>query len=149
MNGKPLGRCQPAAVSAAVVALLLPSWTSALAQVQPGSHSEPDRSDLVKVKPDIVGLRNGKFIEPDPMDFASQEGFVSSSSIGPDGRRTSITSIIDGIIRDNYPRGDDLSARGVVIIDVTGWICRRDVPVTDCSHTEYTNELGAILRCIL
>jgi hypothetical protein len=101
MNGKSLGRCLPAAASAAIVALLVQSWASALGQVQPGSHSEPDRSDLVRVKPDIVGLRNGKFIEPDPMDFASHEGFVSlfdgKSLTGWDGE-PGVWSVEDGAI---------------------------------------------------
>lgn len=65
-------------VMAAVVLVALSNHgTPARAQAQPGSNSEPDRATLVKVKPDFVGLRNGKFIEPDPMDFADHTGFTA------------------------------------------------------------------------
>jgi hypothetical protein len=37
----------------------------------------PDRTELLKVKPNISGQRNGIFIEPDPMDFADHAGYVS------------------------------------------------------------------------
>ena len=47
------------------------------AQSQPGSNPEPDRDALLKVKPNIVGQRNGTFIEPDPMNFADHAGFTS------------------------------------------------------------------------
>lgn len=47
------------------------------AQAQPGSNPEPDRDALLKVKPNIVGQRDGKFIEPDPMNFADHTGFTS------------------------------------------------------------------------
>ncbi len=46
------------------------------AQSQPGSNPEPDRDALLKVKPNIVGQRNGTFIEPDPMNFADHAGFT-------------------------------------------------------------------------
>lgn len=48
-----------------------------LSQSQPGSNPEPDRAALVKVKPNIVGQHNGRFIEPEPMNFADHTGFVS------------------------------------------------------------------------
>ena len=47
------------------------------AQNQPGSNPEPDRDALLKLKPNIVGQRGGRFIEPDAMNFADHSGFVS------------------------------------------------------------------------
>ena len=72
-----IGRAQDIALAMAASLLLMTPGQAASAQVQPGSNSEPDRAALVQVKPDIVGLRNGRFIEPDPMDFANHTGFTS------------------------------------------------------------------------
>jgi hypothetical protein len=47
------------------------------AQAQPGSNPEPNRAELLKVKPDLGGTRNGVSIEPDPMDFSDHTGFTS------------------------------------------------------------------------
>jgi len=49
----------------------------ARAQAQPGSQPEPNRAELVKIKPDFGGFRNGVFIEPDPMDFADHAGYTA------------------------------------------------------------------------
>jgi hypothetical protein len=50
---------------------------SASPQAQPGSQPEPNREELLKVKPNIAGIRNGHFLEPDPMDFADHTGYTS------------------------------------------------------------------------
>ncbi|MGC9223369.1 MAG: 3-keto-disaccharide hydrolase [Terracidiphilus sp.] len=47
---------------------------AAVTQARP---TQPDRNELLKVKPNIAGQRNGIFIEPDPMDFADHAGFTS------------------------------------------------------------------------
>lgn len=48
------------------------------AQSQPGTtQTPPDRSELLKIKPNVSGQRNGVFIEPDPMDFNDHAGYVS------------------------------------------------------------------------
>jgi hypothetical protein len=43
----------------------------------PTSATQPDRTELLKVKPNISGQRNGVFIEPDAMDFGDHAGYVS------------------------------------------------------------------------
>jgi hypothetical protein len=58
-------------------ALLVIAAPRAAAQAQPGSNPEPNRDELVKLKPDFVGFRNHVFIEPDPMDFADHTGYAS------------------------------------------------------------------------
>ena len=69
-------------VTAASMALIALMQTAA-AQSQPNtappqtSATPPDRTELLKVKPNISGQRNGVFIEPDPMDFADHAGYVS------------------------------------------------------------------------
>ena len=35
------------------------------------------RAELLKVKPDIAGLRDGVFLQPNPMDFANHKGYIS------------------------------------------------------------------------
>lgn len=59
-----------------LVGFVLGGASALPAQSQPGSNPEPDRAALLKVKPNIVGQREGKFIEPDPMNFADHTGFV-------------------------------------------------------------------------
>lgn len=94
-------QCVAMAMAAGFFFLMTPGQTAARAQAQPGSNSEPDRAALVQVKPDIVGLRNGKFIEPDPMDFANHTGFTSifddKTVNGWDGR-PGVWSVEDGAI---------------------------------------------------
>jgi hypothetical protein len=65
------------------------------------SATQPDRTELLKVKPNISGQRNGIFIEPDAMDFADHTGYVSLF----DGRtltnwdgRPGVWSVEDGAI---------------------------------------------------
>lgn len=62
---------------AAVLSLLALAAPRAAAQAQPGSNPEPNREELVKIAPNFVGLRNGVFIEPDPMDFADHAGYTA------------------------------------------------------------------------
>jgi hypothetical protein len=73
---------------------------AATAQPQSGT-TPPDRTELLKVKPNISGQRNGVFIEPDPMDFADHTGYVSlfdgKSLTGWDGR-PGVWSVEDGAI---------------------------------------------------
>ena len=70
------------------------------AQSQPGT-TPPDRTELLKVKPNISGQRNGVFIEPDPIDFADHTGFVSlfdgKTLTGWDGQ-PGVWSVDDGAI---------------------------------------------------
>ncbi len=79
----------------------------AVAQSQPSaaapqtSATPPDRTELLKVKPNISGQRNGVFIEPDPMDFADHAGYVSlfdgKTLTGWDGQ-PGVWSVEDGAI---------------------------------------------------
>jgi hypothetical protein len=84
---------------AAVPALLfrvLP--VSAQSQAPP---APPDRNELLKVKPNVSGQRNGVFVEPDPLDFADHTGFVSlfngQTLAGWDGQ-PGVWSVQDGAI---------------------------------------------------
>lgn len=90
-----------ASMAAATFAVLALHGNSAMAQAQPGSNNEPNRAELVKIKPDFVGLRNGKFIEPDPMNFADHSGYVSifdgKTLAGWDGMPV-VWSVEDGAI---------------------------------------------------
>jgi len=69
----------------AAVALLFIAMETSVAPSQQGAAStqaqssppKPDRNELLKVKPNISGQRNGVFIEPDAMDFADHSGYVS------------------------------------------------------------------------
>lgn len=68
------------------------------AQTQP---APPSRDELLKVKPNISGQRNGVFIEPDPMDFPNHNGYTSlfdgKTLAGWDGR-PGVWSVEDGAI---------------------------------------------------
>jgi hypothetical protein len=102
MNSTQSGKHWFAAVKAATaLAVLLWAGPYAFAQAQPGSNPEPDRASLLQVKPNIVGLRKGKFIEPDPMDFADHTGYVSifdgKTLNGWDGK-PGVWSVQDGAI---------------------------------------------------
>jgi hypothetical protein len=89
------------AMAAAALAMLLSTAPFAAAQAKPEAQKEPDRASLLKVKPDIVGLRNGVFIEPDPIDFADHSGYTSlfdgKTLAGWDGR-PGVWSVEDGAI---------------------------------------------------
>ena len=65
------------------------------------SAAPPDRTELLKVKPNISGQRNGVFIEPDAMDFADHAGYVSlfdgKTLTGWDGQ-PGVWSVEDGAI---------------------------------------------------
>jgi hypothetical protein len=72
---------------------------------------EQERQELLKVKPDLAGFRNGVFIEPDPIDFADHAGYTSlfdgSTLAGWDGH-ADVWSVKDGAIvgettTDRYP----------------------------------------------
>jgi hypothetical protein len=67
----------------------------------PQTSATPDRTELLKVKPNISGQRNGVFIEPDAMDFADHAGFVSlfdgRTLTGWDGQ-PGVWSVEDGAI---------------------------------------------------
>ena len=84
-----------------VLALLLVAGLRANTQSQPGAPKTQDRTELLKVKPNISGQRNGVFIEPDPMDFSDHVGFVSlfdgKTLAGWDGR-PGVWSVEDGAI---------------------------------------------------
>ena len=73
-------------------AVTLSTAPTAAAQAQPGSTPEPNRAELLKIKPDLGGFRNGVAIEPDPMDFADHSGYTSifdgKTLTGWDGSRT-------------------------------------------------------------
>jgi len=92
-----------AATVMAVIASVVLVFTGrdAGAQAQPGSNPEPDRAALLKVKPNIAGQRNWKFIEPDPMNFADHTGYVSifdgKTLTGWDGK-PGVWSVQDGAI---------------------------------------------------
>jgi Domain of Unknown Function (DUF1080) len=62
---------------------------------------EQERQELLKVKPDLGGFRNGVFIEPDPVDFADHTGYTSlfdgSTLAGWDGI-ADLWSVKDGAI---------------------------------------------------
>lgn len=75
-NARPQTRRLIGAVATLSVAIM-GGGTQLHAQAQPGSNPEPDRASLLKIPPDIVGLRHGKFIEPEPMEFANHTGFTS------------------------------------------------------------------------
>ncbi len=60
---------------AIVVAMALGAWALAEGQEPPKTPTAGEREALKKVKPDIVGLRNGVFVEPDAIDFADHAGF--------------------------------------------------------------------------
>jgi hypothetical protein len=70
------------------------------AQTQPATP-QPDRNELLKVKPNISGQRNGVFIEPDALDFADHTGYISlfdgKALDGWDGR-PGVWSVEDGVI---------------------------------------------------
>ena len=74
MNRYPIG---PRAIHFAATAALLVVGPAASPQAQPGSQPEPNRAELLKVKPNIAGIRNGHFLEPDPMNFADHTGYTS------------------------------------------------------------------------
>ena len=72
---------------------------------------EQERQELLKVKPDLGGFRNGVFIEPDPIDFADHSGYTSlfdgSTLAGWEGH-PDLWSVKDGAIVgettiDRYP----------------------------------------------
>jgi len=72
---------------------------------------EQERQELLKVKPDLAGFRNGIFIEPDPIDFADHPGYTSlfdgNTLAGWDGH-PDVWSVKDGAIvgettTDRYP----------------------------------------------
>jgi hypothetical protein len=90
-----------AAMAVLLLAIVFQAPRHATAQAQPGSNPEPDRAQLRSVAPDIVGLRNGKFIEPDPMDFADHTGYTSlfdgKTLTGWDGM-PGVWSVQDGAI---------------------------------------------------
>jgi hypothetical protein len=62
---------------------------------------EQQRQELLKVKPDLGGFRNGVFIEPDPIDFVDHAGYTSlfdgSTLTGWDGH-ADVWSVKDGAI---------------------------------------------------
>lgn len=94
-------RLTAGAIAAATVAVLLSAAGFAAAQAQPEAAKAPDRAALLKVKPDLVGLRNGVFVEPDPIDFADHTGFTSmfdgKTLAGWDGM-TAVWTVQDGAI---------------------------------------------------
>jgi hypothetical protein len=53
-----------------------PAALAAAVQAQPGSQPEPNRQELLKARPDLAGMRHGRFLEPDPVDFAGHSGFT-------------------------------------------------------------------------
>ena len=67
---------------------------------------EQERQELLKVKPDLGGFRNGVFIEPDPLEFADHTGYTSlfdgTTLTGWDGH-VDVWRVKDGAIvgRDN------------------------------------------------
>jgi hypothetical protein len=72
---------------------------------------EQERQELVQVKPDLAGFRNGVFIEPDPIDFADHAGYTplfdGSTLAGWDGH-ADVWSVKDSAIvgettTDRYP----------------------------------------------
>jgi hypothetical protein len=87
----------------AAALLLAPAAFSqhAAAQAQPGSQPEPNRAELLKVSPNIAGIRDGHFLEPDPMDFADHAGYTSifdgKTLTGWDGM-PGVWSVQDGAI---------------------------------------------------
>ena len=62
------------ALSIAAAVLAAPPF--ATPHAQPGSQPEPNRAELLKVKPNIAGIRDGHFLEPDPMDFADHTSYT-------------------------------------------------------------------------
>jgi hypothetical protein len=62
---------------------------------------EQERQELLQVKPDLGGFRNGIFIEPDPIDFADHTGYTSlfdgNTLAGWDGH-PEVWSVQDGAI---------------------------------------------------
>jgi hypothetical protein len=60
-----------------LLAALLYTTSPAGAQSQAGAPEPQDRTELLKVKPNVSGQRNGVFIEPDPMDFSDHTGYTS------------------------------------------------------------------------
>jgi hypothetical protein len=68
---------------------------------QQDKTKEQERQELLKVKPDLGGFRNGVFIEPDPIDFADHGGYRSlfdgSTLAGWDGH-PDVWSVKDGSI---------------------------------------------------
>lgn len=83
-----------------MLALLL-ACIQASAQYQPSAAKTQDRTELLKVKPNISGQRNGVFIEPDPMDFSDHAGYISlfdgKTLKGWDGQ-PGVWSVEDGAI---------------------------------------------------
>jgi hypothetical protein len=81
--------------------LLLVACLQTPAQSQANAPGHPDRDELLKVKPNVSGQRNGVFIEPDPMDFSDHAGYVSmfdgKTLAGWDGR-PGVWSAEDGAI---------------------------------------------------
>jgi hypothetical protein len=63
-------------IAFSILAMILTSSSLTAAQVQPGSQPESNREELLKVKPNIAGIRDGHFIEPDPMDFSDHTGYA-------------------------------------------------------------------------
>jgi hypothetical protein len=68
-------------IAAVMAALVLAAWLNAApeanAQAQTGDAQEPNRAELLKIKPDMGGFRHGIAIEPDPIDFADHTGYTS------------------------------------------------------------------------
>ena len=72
---------------------------------------EQERQELMKVKPDLAGFRNGIFIEPDPIDFADHSWVhiaVRWQHAGRMGGHADVWSVKDGAIvgettTDQYP----------------------------------------------
>jgi hypothetical protein len=77
--------------------LLLP----AIGLGQSATKQAPDRAALLQAKPNIAGIRDGVFIQPDPLDFADHTGFTSlfdgKTMAGWDGM-PGVWSIEEGVI---------------------------------------------------
>jgi hypothetical protein len=70
-------------------------------QLPQGSIEERARQELLKIKPDLGGFRNGVFIEPDPIDYQDHSGYTSlfdgQTLNGWDGH-PDVWSVQDGMI---------------------------------------------------